>query len=221
MHRFKIVVLVDVFRSSSTIISALGNGAKAVFPFTNLRKAMKFRKRTFRDAISVGERKGITPKNFDYNISPFVMKREIVSGRTILFSSSNLTRVLGKLRKDHEILIGGIINAKAVAAYLQFRNVDAVIVPCGTRQGTAIEDLAGAGAIAVSLEGAEFSDDALAAIGLFRARDWKGLVKRGHVANRLIKLGFEKDVEFCLSVDSSTVVPRLVGNRILSLQPAR
>lgn len=216
-HRFKTIVVVDVFRSSSAIITALGNGAKSVVPFTNLSKAVQAHRSSRLSTILAGERKGITPTHFDYNISPFEMSRENVSGRTILYSSSNLTRILDKLEKRHCILIGGIINARAVANYLQARHNDAAIIPCGTRLGITIEDLVGAGAIAASIRHAEFSDNALVAIGLFKAKGWKGLVRRGRIAARLKELGFQKDIGFCLRLDSSSVVPGIIGNRIVNV----
>ena len=221
MHRIKMVVLVDVLRSSSTIITALSNGAKTVIPFTTLWKAVKAHGGSRLDTVLAGERNGITPKRFNYNISPFEMNRENVSGKTVLYSSSNLTRILGKLRKRHSILIGGLINAKAVANYLQTRHEDVAIVPCGTKLGTAVEDLAGAGAIAASILHAELSDDALAAIGLSRAKGWQNLVKRGRVAKRLTDLGFERDIEFCLTLNSSSVVPGLVANKIIDVRRPR
>jgi 2-phosphosulfolactate phosphatase len=221
LHEVKTVVAVDVFRSSSTIITALSNGAKSVTPFTNLSKAIRAHRGARQDTILAGERKGITPTHFDYNISPFEMRRENVSGKTVLYSSSNLTRVLGKISKRHQILLGGILNARAVANYLQARHENVAIVPCGTKLGTAVEDLVGAGAIAASIKDADFSDDALAVIGLFRSKGWKSLVKRGRVANLLIELGFVKDIEFCLRLNSSSVVPGLVRNKIIDVKGSR
>jgi len=217
LHRVRTVVVVDVFRSSSAIITALGNGAKSVIPFTNLSKAVHEHRSSRLRTILAGERMGITPTHFDLNISPFEMSRENVSGRTILYSSSNLTRILSRLGERQRILIGGVINARAVANYLQARHDDVAIVPCGTKLGAAIEDLVGAGAIAASISHAEFSDDALSAIGLFRAKGWNRLVKRGRIARRLQELGFQRDVEFCLRPNSSSVVPGLVGNKIVDV----
>jgi 2-phosphosulfolactate phosphatase len=218
LRQTKILVLVDVLRSSSTIITALGNGAKSVIPFTNVLKAVEAHRGARLDTVLAGERHGITPKRFNYNISPFEMSRENVSGKTVLYSSSNLTRILGKLRKRHRVVIGGVINARAVANYLQAHNQDVAIVPCGTKLGPAVEDLVGAGFIAASIADAEFSDDALAAIGLSRAKGLEDLVKRGRVASRLIELGFEKDIDFCLSPNSSQVVPGLVGDKIVDVK---
>lgn len=211
-------VIVDVLRSSSTIVAALSNGAKAVIPFTNARDAIKFRA-SFRQrsAVLVGEKNGITPRGFDYNISPFDMSKENVEGKTILYSSTNLTRVLGKLRGRSDVIIGGIINAKATADYLRSTDHDVTIIACGTATGAAVEDNAGAGAIAASLMSNDLSDDALIAAGFYGNRHWRSLVKRGYIAKRLLDLGFTRDIDFCLSSNISPIVPVLRGNKIVNL----
>jgi len=216
VSQFRTIVLVDVLRSSSTIITALNNGAASVIPYTDLSKAVKAHRR-IRRSILTGERNGITPRHFHFNISPFDMSRENVFGKTVLYSSSNLTRILGRLRSSHKITIGGILNAGAVAKLLRSRDEDVAIYACGTKLGTAIEDLVGAGAIASLMKRVDYSDDALAAIGLYQTKDWRELVRRGRVARKLIGLGFEKDIEFCLRLNSSSIVPGLVGDRIVSL----
>jgi len=215
-RQFKVAVLVDVLRSSSTIITALGNGARSIIPFTNLRSAIEFQ-RANNNVVLVGERHGVTPKGFNYNISPFDMTRENVTGKSVVYSSSNLTRILGALRKEVKIVLGGIINANAMAEYIRSLGRDVVIVACGTNQGPTVEDTAGAGAIVSSLADCDLTDDALIAVGLYKSPDWQKLVKRGRTASRLIDLGFERDVDYCLSPNLSTVVPGLVGNRITDL----
>jgi ribulose-bisphosphate carboxylase large chain len=107
---FKNSVIVDTFRSSSTIIAALGNGVKAVIPYSTVGDALRARNATRNRSgvILVGERNGIMPKGFDCNVSPLDMTRERIGGKTILYSSSNLTRILGKLKARTRILVGGI-----------------------------------------------------------------------------------------------------------------
>jgi len=216
-RRFRNAVLVDVFRSSSTIITALTNGATAVIPFTNIRKAISAYNASKQKAVLAGERDGITPSEFHYNISPSDMTQDNISGKTILYSSTNLTRILGKLRRTSVLVIGGIINAESAANYLRNLDRDTAIVACGTREGPTIEDIAGGGAIASYMKDVDFSDEALAAVGLYKSTGWQGLVKRGRIARRLANLGFEQDMEFCLSPNLSSVVPGLIGNRIVTL----
>jgi 2-phosphosulfolactate phosphatase len=212
------LVLVDVLRSSSTITEALSNGARAVIPFSNPRRALKFRPSIRRESyMLVGERNGITPRGFDYNISPLDVTKDNVCGKTILYSSSNLTRVLAKLKRSKNTIIGGITNAKAVAGFLRSKGNNVTIIACGTLEGLTVEDLAGAGAIAASLLTEELSDDALIAVGFYRNPYWRKLVKRGRITKRLRELGFRRDVDFCLQPNISSVVPGMRGGRIVNL----
>ena len=218
IHQDEIVVAVDVLRSSSTIANALRNGAHAVVPFTSIADAIRFRETKGRDnVVLAGERNGITPKGFNYNVSPFDMTRDNIGSLKIGYTSTNLTRVIGKLRKSR-VLIGGVVNAKVTADYLKARDRNVTIVACGTREGPTVEDIAGAGAIASSLIDEELSDEVLAAIGLFEAANLQKLIRRGRIARKLISLGYERDIEFCLSLDSTPVVAGLVGNEIVDLR---
>jgi 2-phosphosulfolactate phosphatase len=215
---FHTAVVVDVFRSSTTIVTALNNGARAIVPFTRIAEAIKFRNADEQsDVVLVGERNGITPKGFDYNISPFDMTRKNIAGKTIGYSSTNLTRVVGKL-KGPKVIVGGIVNARATARYLSSLGEDVSIIACGTREGPTVEDLAGAGAIASHVVNAELSDEALAAVGLHKTLGLRKLVKQGRIARRLIGLGYERDINFCLTPDSSQVVAGLVGKQIVDLR---
>jgi len=217
--QFKISVLVDVLRSSSTIITALNNGANGIIPFTNVKSALRFRKTITngQNVIMVGERHGITPKRFHYNISPFDMTEENVQGKLIAYSSTNLTRVLERVRGKTKVVIGGVINSYATANYLRSSHRDVVIIACGTMLGPTVEDLAGAGAIASLLTDADLTDEALVAVGLYRDPEWRTLANRGRTAKHLIRLGFERDIDYCFKSDFSSVVPGLVGNRIVDV----
>ncbi len=212
------LVVVDVLRSSSTITQALSNGARAVIPFSNPREALKFRPSIPRgDYVLVGERNGITPRGFNYNISPLDVTKDNVCGKTILYSSSNLTRILAKLKRRKNTIVGGITNAKAVADFLRSKGNNVTIIACGTLQGPTVEDLAGAGAIAANLLTEDLSDDALIAVGFYGNPYWRNLVKRGRITKRLRELGFRRDVDFCLQPNISSIVPGMRGGRIVNL----
>lgn len=212
------MVVVDVLRSSSAIIEALANGARAVIPFSDLRKTIEYRHAPLRGGVVlVGERDGIKPRGFDYNISPLAMSRRNVQGKTILYSSTNLTRVLRSLGESDGTLIGSLSNARAVAKYLAKANRDVNVIVCGDLKGPTIEDLIGAGAIVSHLPTACLSDQAMCAVGLYGNRRWRSWVKKGRITRRLLELGLQKDVDFCLTPDRSSVVPGVRGNRILNL----
>lgn len=220
---FRTVVLVDVLRSSSTIIAALNNGAEAVIPFTNIGEVMRFRRaqRNYSDMVLVGERHGIMPSGFDYNISPLDMTTENIGGKTVLYSSTNLTRVLRKVSNKRRIIVGSINNAKATATHLRSVGHDVTIIACGSTHRTAIEDIIGAGAIVNSLITKSLSDSALIAVGLYMTPEWRTLVKEGQTAKRLCEVGYENDVDYCLSPNITPVVPVLVGRKIVRLNVGR
>lgn len=211
-------VVIDTFRSSSTITMALKNGAKEVIPLNNIRAAIDYRRKfgDSRAAILVGERRGITPRGFDYNISPYDMSPQNVSGKSIIYSSTNLTRILAKLRGPR-VIIGGINNARAVAHYLR-RYGRIALVPYGTKQGTTIEDIVGAGSIVDLSHPDDLTDSALIALGLYRCPEWRRLCIKGRTAKLMHKLGMQKDVELCLRVNLSSIVPGVVKGRIVRLE---
>jgi len=216
----RIVVIVDVFRASSTITAALGNGAESIIPVSSIRNTIRYAKnaRNSKKVVVAGERYGVTPRGFTYGASPFEMTTDNVGGRMIAYSSTNLTRILSRIPRKSRVLVGCLNNAKAVANYV--KNIDSgevIIVACGTKQGPAVEDLIGAGAIVDYLMTEDLTDDALVALGLYRNLNWRILAERGRVAGRLRGLGLNKDIDFCLSLNTSSVVPGLVGKRIVNL----
>ena len=218
----KVAVIVDVFRASSTIATALANGAESVIPFSNIRNAIRFvnAAKHRRKVVLAGERFGITPKGFDYGASPFEMSRENIENVTIAYSSTNLTRILSRIRGRSKILIGCLNNAEAIASHILKTHSNAVtIVVCGRKQGPFIEDLAGAGAIIDSLAAKDLTDDALVAVGLYRNPNWRSFAERGRVAERLRSLGFDKDIGVCLAVNTTSVVPGLTRNKLVDLRP--
>jgi len=216
----RIVVIVDVFRASSTIAAALGNGAESVIPISSIRNTIRYAKsaKSSKKVVLAGERYGVTPKGFTYGASPFEMTTDNVGGRIIAYSSTNLTRILSRITRKSRVLVGCLNNAKAVANYAKrIGGGDVLIVACGTKQGPAVEDLIGAGAIVDYLMAEDLTDDALVALGLYRNPNWRSLAERGRVAGRLRGLGFNKDIDFCLSLNTSSVVAGLVGKKIVNL----
>lgn len=216
----KIVVIIDVFRASSTITAALGNGAESIIPISSVRNTIRYARsfKGHKKVVSAGERYGVTPRGFTYGASPFEMTRHNIGGKMIAYSSTNLTRILSRITVKCTVLVGCLNNAKAVANYLKRIDGDEVImVACGTKQGPAIEDLIGAGAMIDYLRTKDLTDDALITLGLYRNSNWRGLAERGRVAGRLRGLGFKKDIDFCLSLNTSSVVPGLVGTKIVKL----
>lgn len=231
------LVLVDVLRSSTTISIALLNGAKYVIPFkkSDEARAAKDRLGGVEDILLVGEEFGTKPEGFDMTNSTRNMKKKNVEGKVLLYRSSNLTRVLEASRESERISVGGPINARAVANYLDSLNPETVeIVACGMTGEEAIylnetygffcdpgneisvEDIIGAGSIIDHLNPDELSDLAIVSLLAWRNSEWKKWAEKGSTSQLLYELGSETDLEDCFSLNKVDIVPILREGRLES-----
>jgi len=207
-----VIIVVDVFRSSTTIVTALENGAEEIVPCASIDEARKLKEKLGNKALLVGERMGFKPEGFDFNISPRFMKPEVISGKKIVYCSTNLMKVVSHCLNAETLLIGALTNSRAVAKYLNAIKPESVaLVACGLipKNMITVEDVIGAGAIVSKLEYDEASDTALLARLAYESRKWKDFVKEGFVANYLKKIGWGEDIEICLMEDVSNVIPIL------------
>lgn len=220
----QIMVIVDVLRSSTAIISFLDNEAEYIVPCKSAEEARKLKRSIgtgLEKAILVGEEMGITPEGFDLNTSPSNIRKELIQGKVLIFSSTNLTRVLDRCKSAEVVLIGGLINAKAIATYLEFiepKNVN--IVACGILpfKMITLEDMVGAGAIVHKLRRGELSDSAMISSLVYQNSKWKEWIYDGYVAKYLTKIGFREDISYCLQEDISDTLPILKNGRIIRLK---
>ena len=183
-------VLVDIFRSTSSMPVLMARGATRILPTDSIREARRL-KRLNTSYVLVGERFGLRIPGFDYNNSPVELMKADVSGKTIVFTSTNGTRVLGKIAGTGRILIGSFINAGAIAEALSSEdNVD--IILSGRPDGPADEDQIFGEYLRGMLEGSnpDFK------IYADRVRQSKG-------AARLRLMLGGPDIEACLQLDSA------------------
>ncbi len=158
------VVLIDVARFTSTMITALANGAVSaeVYPDTEIPLCLK-REHGY---LLVGETKGLDIEGFDFNNSPVAMTPENVSGRKLAFSTSNGTYTRSVIDNYDAIYAGGFINAKALVDRLIAENRNVKLVCSGRSRNIAIEDMIFAGYVAERLSadgGFTYNDDSVPA----------------------------------------------------------
>ena len=99
----KTVVVIDVFRSGSVIITALAQGAKAVIPTETVATAKAAAQP---DRILAGERFGKKIDGFLLGNSPLEYTAPVVSNKEIVLTTTNGTRALVKSSRGKHILIG-------------------------------------------------------------------------------------------------------------------
>lgn len=212
------LVLVDVFRSSTTITLTLEEGAKYILPCRTLREAVRVKLELLKkgeEAILAGERMGVKPRGFDTNISPPIPAK----GKAVVYTSTNLVRQLFRIPAGAEVIIGALVNSKAVSDYLRGADFERIgVVACGEKGKISIEDVVGAGAIAKKL-GADLTDSAVVALLAYENGRWRDYVKRSSSYRLLESLGFKDDLRLCMTEDISDTVPVLKGGRIVKARP--
>lgn len=212
------VVVVDAFRASTTIAVLVHKGARVV-PVLSIEEAARYPGADFR----IGERGSAKVQGFDFGNSPTeVAAAEMEPGSTVVLSTTNGTRVTEAAGGAPAIFTGTFVNARAVAAALKdgAYGPRVVVVGCGWEGHSSSEDESAAGAILhhLSEAGAELDERAERVVGLYHRRS-KGVLAKNTAARRLLRLGYERDLGFCLAEDTVPVVPRLRGGAFVGDGP--
>ena len=207
------VVVLDVLRATSTIVSALAAGATGVEPMGEVAAAAA-RARAC-GALLGGEREGLPPPGFDLGNSPREYEASTVAGRLVVLSTTNGTQAVLAARGSRRVLAGCLLNAEATARALAAGGAQEVLLLCsGSRGQVAADDVAAAGCLAGHLSllaAAQPTDAARVAIALFDAwkHDLAGLLHRSVSGRRLHGIGLQRDVEDCARVDAIPLVAEL------------
>lgn len=213
------VVVVDAFRASTTIAVLVHKGARVV-PVASIEEAAGHQGADFR----IGERGSAKVQGFDFGNSPTeVSAAEMEPGSTVVLSTTNGTRVMEAGGGAPAIFSGAFVNARAVADALKdgAYGPRVVVVGCGWEGHRSSEDEAAAGAILSHLSGAgaELDERAERVVALYH-RHSKDVLAKNTAARRLLRLGYEKDLGFCLAEDTVPVVPLLRGDAFVGAEPS-
>ena len=147
-------VIIDILRASSTMITALQNGATRVIPCGTTEEAFRLRDRSPQDSILLGgERGGVKIQGFDFGNSPAEYNTVAVAGRTVVFTTTNGTKAILKASTAATILIGAFLNRAAIADRLRQEHRNTHLVCAGTDGIVTGEDVLFAGAIVDELIG--------------------------------------------------------------------
>jgi 2-phosphosulfolactate phosphatase len=196
-------IVVDVLRATSTIAQALAAGYRRVLCCAEIEEARALRDE-IPDSLVGGERQAVRIEGFDVGASP----REFLEPRaeTLILSTTNGTRaVLEAARRCDEVVLGSLLNLRAVARAVQGR--DTVIVCAGFQGAFALDDAYCAGRIVQLLDG----DRSDAAIGAELIATAFPDALDGLNARTYGPPGLEEDIAFCARESVLEVVPRLVG----------
>ncbi len=211
------VVIIDVLRATTTICTALRNGAREIIPAPDIENATKILANLSSDArLLGGERQGKKIDGFDLGNSPAEYLPEKVSGKSIIFTTTNGAGAIYKCRYAATALVASFVNMSAIVQTVVEIGGTWTIL-CSGRQGAfSVEDATCAGMIiseVQALTDVDTEDAGLTAVILYKSfkRSILAMMKKSMHGKYLISIGFEGDLALCSDVDSVPVVPVVSG----------
>lgn len=215
-----IVVIIDVFRATSTIAAVLYNGAKCVIPVDSVPKAIEISKNI--GGIAAGERDGKIADGLEHGNSPLEYSPEFIGNKTLVLTTTNGTRLLHMaLEKGADTIISGSFpNISAVCDYLVEQGKNVVLGCAGWKDRFNLEDTLFAGSV-ISRIKEHFTihcDSSLMAETMF-AKYKNNLLKFApqltHYHRLVERFGLIEDIKFCLTDDVANVLPIYVEGKLV------
>ncbi len=213
-----IAVVVDVLRASTSILTALHNGAAGIIPCLSVDEARTHRSNDSTVLLG-GERGGVRLHGFDLSNSPADYDHSVVQNRTIAFTTTNGTRALLHSANADQVLVGAFVNVGRLSEYLRSNRQPLHIVCAGTDGTITGEDVLFAGCLierlmTLSIDRAniELTDPASMALGWWQhesaQRSLAETLKRTQGGKNLVALSFDGDIELAVQQDCCPVVAR-------------
>lgn len=215
-----IVVIIDVLRATSTIATALYNGASAIIPVASVERCIELGHQL--NGITAGERDGKVAEGLSYGNSPFEYPREFIENKLLVLTTTNGTKLLHMaLEKDaKEIITGSFANLSAICDYLLKKNTNVILGCSAWKDRINIEDTLFAGAVINRIQHAfEINCDSshlaqkMATSAESNYFEYLKVNNASHY-RRLSAYGLEKDIRYCLTPDLANVLPYFKDDRL-------
>jgi 2-phosphosulfolactate phosphatase len=215
-----VVVIIDVFRATSTIASALYNGAKCVIPVDSVPKAIEISKSI--GGIAAGERDGMIAEGLQHGNSPLEYGRDFIENKTLVLTTTNGTRLLQMaLDKNADTIVSGSFpNLSAVTDFLIAEKKNVVLGCAGWKDRFNLEDTLFAGAV-INRIAKHFTihcDSSLMAETMYAntKNDLVGYAPKLTHYHRLVdRFGLIEDIKFCLTPDVANVLPVYAEGKLI------
>ena len=216
----KTAVVIDVLRSTSTMITALASGCAGIIPVETVCQAKELQT----DGVYIGgERNGRKIPGFDYGNSPFEYMSPELRGKVVVMTTTNGTRAIQKASRASHVIAAALLNGRAAAARsLAFRR-DIVIVCAGTKDRFSLEDGLCAGFLIHEIERITGERPDLDDMGMAMRSAYLEVRDRiteeimaSRNGKRLIKAGLREEVIYCSQANVLDVVPVLEEDMLIA-----
>lgn len=217
-----VVVIIDVLRATSTIATALYNGARSVIPVATVPRCIELGAEL--GAITAGERDGRVAEGLSHGNSPFEYPTSFIGDRVLVLTTTNGTKLLHMALDNGaaEIVTGSFPNLSKVCDHLVRRGMPVVLACAAWKDRVNMEDTLFAGAVVNRIR-SHFTvscDSSHIAENLFRLaeNDLFAFMKANDASHyhRLMNYGLEKDIRYCLTADQAPVLPLFHGDRLIA-----
>jgi 2-phosphosulfolactate phosphatase len=216
----KVAIVIDIFRATSVIVTALASGAKNIVVFSEVDEAL----RAYNEAKDIniilgGERLMHKISGFHYGNSPQSYIIPDVYNKTIFLTTTNGTKAIEFCKEAQETYISSFLNCTYLADYLSHVECDICILCAGSKGEFSLEDCLCAGMLVKLISESkknEMNDYAIAALKLYESSlDNLGIFLSGSKAyQNLLSSGYKKDINFCLRNNIYNVLPKYNGKKI-------
>lgn len=217
----KNVVVIDVLRATSVMVTALKNGCNEVIPVKEIEEALEIVNNNKDAYVLGGERQGIKIKDFNLSNSPLEYTEAVVKGKTVVMTTTNGTKAIKNSEAAGRIFIAALINGEAVAKKLLALGEDVVFVNAGTNGQFSMDDYITSGYI-ISLMKA-FSEEEIVLTDVAETSLYisemnpsvDGFLKKATHYRRMEDLGYFEDLRYCLTKDIIDIVPEYKDGKII------
>jgi 2-phosphosulfolactate phosphatase len=217
-----IVVIIDILRATSTISTALYNGAKQIIPVDSVAECIKLGKQM--DVITAGERDGKIAEGLQYGNTPFQYSSAFIKGKTLVLTTTNGTKLLhmALAANAKAIITGSFCNISSVTDYLSAQNKNVILACAAWKNRINIEDTLFAGAIISRIKN-HFEincDSSKIAETLYSQAegDLFEFMKEQNASHfhRLMGFGLEEDIRYCFTNDIANILSIYTNGRLVA-----
>jgi 2-phosphosulfolactate phosphatase len=216
------VVVIDVLRATSTMITAFSNHARAIVPVSSLEEAQYWQNKLGNDdCILCGEKDGLKIPGYHLGNSPQEFTKQAVGDKIIIMNTTNGTKAITNSKNADSVLIGSFLNAQSVIDAIQKKGNAVTLVCSGWKERLSLEDMLCAGLIIDRLLDVGTcvlnNDYAKITHATYQAyqENIPQAVKESSHAMRLKSIAPVKDFEYCSQIDVQSIAPYVKNGMII------
>ena len=213
-----VVVVIDVFRATSAICSAIDSGVNSIIPVATIEEATAYKEKGF---LVGAERQAEVVEGFDFGNSPITFQKQDFSGKDLVLTTTNGTKAIELAKEAYKVVVGSFGNLTAVCDFIEKEDRDVILFCAGWKDRFNLEDTLFAGAVveqlSKNLRYADIADSAIASKELYanaKGNLYEFLNESSH-RKRLSRLNLEEDIIYSLKIDQTTNVPVLIDGKLV------